>query len=614
VLSVCFFVKHAALAVFRKTEKMSDDDRCCSLLLDEMSLKRALTYVKSADRIVGFADFDNGSSTNSYASQALVVMARGIKSNWKQPLAFYFSCNSTPAAKLKEIVTEAVARLKTSGLKVVTVICDQGATNMQMFRMFDVSKDKPHAVIDGDIVFFMFDPPHLLKSVRNNLVKHPFSVCGKPVKWQYISDFYEADHKQLVKLAPKLSHKHINLPPFANMRVRLAAQVFSHSVAAGIYTHVSLGAMTSAAAYTAEFVDKLDMLFDCFNAGSFSSSKPYRHALSDNSKHWKLLSECQQMFHDLTVVGSTKKPPCIDGFELSINALIQMFRSLRERFGLKFLLTNRLNQDALENHFAIIRSRGGFRDNPDPYAFEAAFRQVLVQHLLATPRDANCSDDMTQLMLSMQDVSGGIGNRLHSVSVVLTKSHMTSLCANESVDTSCLSADSLSQLCDSNVCEVNAVSYVAGYVVKVILSSHQCVSCSDLMLCTDTSICNTDLSCVFFDFKLYDGYKSNSLHVPSQFAVLLFSQCRDVFVKQFDKVMCGSDVLYNLFERCIDCISEMSKSLTEPCVQETVKKSVALFLRILVYHKVKVINRDMSCKTNKKTGKRNRKALKIVHD
>ena len=58
----------------------------------------------------------------------------------------------------------------------------------------------------------------------------------------------------------------------------------------------------------------------------------------------------------------------------------------------------------------------------------------------------------------------------------------------------------------------------------------------------------------------------------------------------------------------------MSKSLTEPCVQETVKKSVALFLRILVYHKVKVINRDMSCKTNKKTGKRNMKALKIVHD
>lgn len=51
-------------------------------------------------------------------------------------------------------MTEAVARLKRAGLKVVTVICDQGATNMQMFRMFDASKDKPHAVIDGDIAFF----------------------------------------------------------------------------------------------------------------------------------------------------------------------------------------------------------------------------------------------------------------------------------------------------------------------------------------------------------------------------------------------------------------------------------------------------------------------------
>jgi len=38
------------------------------------------------------------------------------------------------------------------------------------------------------------------------------------------------------------------------MRVRLAAQVLSHSVAAGIYTHVALGAMPTEAAFTAAVV------------------------------------------------------------------------------------------------------------------------------------------------------------------------------------------------------------------------------------------------------------------------------------------------------------------------------------------------------------------------
>jgi len=185
---------------------------------------------------------------------------------------------------------------------------------MQMFNMFGVTTERPSAVIDGQNIFFMFDPPHLLKPVRNNLVKHNFEVHGKLVKWQYISEFLEADRKQTVKLAPKLTPKHIDLPPFANMHVHFTAQVLSHSVAAGIYTHVPFGAMSCDAAFTAEFIDIVDALLDCFNAGSFCGPKLYRRALTVKSKQWKLLSDCKDLFLVLSVVGSRTKPPCIDGF------------------------------------------------------------------------------------------------------------------------------------------------------------------------------------------------------------------------------------------------------------------------------------------------------------
>ena len=95
----------------------------------------------------------------------------------------------------------------------------------------------------GKVVNFLFDPPHLLKCLRNNFMKHDFYVNGTVMKWKYIVDYYERDSKQALKLAPKITDKHLNLPPFAGMRVRLAAQVFSHSVAAGTNTHVAFGAL-----------------------------------------------------------------------------------------------------------------------------------------------------------------------------------------------------------------------------------------------------------------------------------------------------------------------------------------------------------------------------------
>jgi len=37
----------------------------------------------------------------------------------------------------------------------------------------------------------------MLKSPRNNLLKHDLSVGENPVKWQYIADFFQTDHCQL---------------------------------------------------------------------------------------------------------------------------------------------------------------------------------------------------------------------------------------------------------------------------------------------------------------------------------------------------------------------------------------------------------------------------------
>ena len=43
--------------------------------------------------------------------------------------------------------------------------------------------------------------------------------------------------------------------------------------------------------------------------------------------------------------------PCLEGWKLSINSLIQLWDQLHQEKGFQFMLTNRLNQDCLEIFF-----------------------------------------------------------------------------------------------------------------------------------------------------------------------------------------------------------------------------------------------------------------------
>ena len=68
--------------------------------------------------------------------------------------------------------------------------------------------------------------------------------------------------------------------------------------------------------------------------------------------------------------------PCLEGWQMAINCLLQLWEFLYQEHGVKFLLTSRLNQDCVENLFSLIRAKGAQRDNPDAGQFRAALAQV----------------------------------------------------------------------------------------------------------------------------------------------------------------------------------------------------------------------------------------------
>jgi hypothetical protein len=315
------FDENAMSAIKCRVQGMADVDKTCVLLLDEMSLKSNLQYSSVRDEIVGLEDFGNGDRTNNVATSVLVAMLRGIRRKWKQPFVFFFTHTSCKAAKLKEILLKCLDKAKDIGLNVVGVVSDQGPNLSQLSTLLEIKVDKPYFEHCGSKVFYLFDTPHLMKSIRNNLRKHDFHFSGKVAKWKHFEQFYEIDSQQKFRLAPKITKMHVYLPAFSSMRVKYATQAMSLTCAAGLDTHVKCDppVLPAEASSLAELFRIMNNVFDGMNSSVKNSKSQFQRALYANSNNIEQFKEMIKWFGNLKVVNNkgkdgTSQIKCIKGW------------------------------------------------------------------------------------------------------------------------------------------------------------------------------------------------------------------------------------------------------------------------------------------------------------
>ena len=298
----CGFSDAIITVMQEKVAGLSPDNRCCVLLLDEMSLRRGLTYDRRFDCIVGYEDFGGNSQTNVLASSCLCFMVRGLRDNWKQPFAFMFSSSAIKADTVQGLLLDCLSQLHAIGLNVKAVISDQGSNFVSTYKSMGVTVDEPFFKVNDKTIFVFYDPCHLLKSARNVLEKNTVHCDKSIATLEHIKRLYSLDAKRRYRLAPRLTSQHVNLTSFSKMRVKLAAQTLSHSVAAAIETNCSFDSLTSAAMGTAEYAEKFDTLFDCFNSSQVYCTKVYRGSFSARSKHRTILLDIQSWLSKLRVI------------------------------------------------------------------------------------------------------------------------------------------------------------------------------------------------------------------------------------------------------------------------------------------------------------------------
>ncbi|KAK9728642.1 THAP domain [Popillia japonica] len=265
-----------------KVDTMSLKTKECVLLFDEMAIKQCLEFSKNKGIIEGLEDLGELGRKPYLAKQALVFMVRGIYSNWKLPLSFIFTASGVRAEDLHTILKTNLQALNEVGLHPVSITCDQSSTNQKLFKILNISVDKPYFTLAERKYFAIFDVPHLFKTIRNNLLDADFIYDNKKVSFGDVRVVYSIDKASKTgKALPKLSDIHINPNNFQKMNVRLAVQVLSHSVSAAIRTAKETGELNTATAdNTANFIELINDTFDILNSRILNSKKKYCKALS----------------------------------------------------------------------------------------------------------------------------------------------------------------------------------------------------------------------------------------------------------------------------------------------------------------------------------------------
>ena len=367
--------------------QLKDFKKNVCLNWDEMRIKSGLVLSKSTGKLVGFCDLDTFNEellkmSNSkvefkpdIATHIIVFMVRGLFSSHNVPFMWY-PCKGFHSEQLWDCVWRATHILEDLGLKVRAWVSDGASSNRKFFRIhraiggqymgatyYCTNRYAPHRKI-----YFICDVPHLLKTARNNIenshgnqnTKH-LMKNGKEIKWPHIvSTVLEDKSRALVKLK-NIREEHINISPQLRMRVRLAAQVLSKSMAEAIRARNNDEMLE-----TAQFCDHMNIWFDCLNGRNFKKGyKERNHNLHPyqniNDRRFAYLNDFLQYINeweeevenipDMSLSEKNRLKlsyQTVEGLRITTVAFPTLTKELlQEAPPGTFLLAEKLNQDKL---------------------------------------------------------------------------------------------------------------------------------------------------------------------------------------------------------------------------------------------------------------------------
>lgn len=503
----------------------SENPLLCSLVMDEMAIRKNIEF--DGKQFHGYVDLGTGVSDDSMdiAREALTLMLVGINGHWKLPIG-YFLINGLSGMERSNIVKQCLSTVHATGVVVVSLTFDGTASNFTMAKLLgcvfnpfgEMKTTFPHPSTGEPVAVFL-DPCHMIKLVRNALGDLKTISDGKKnISWEYIAKLHNIQAEEGLHLGNKLKEAHINWRK-QKMKVKLATQVFSDSVADAISTCQLLkiaGFEHSEATVT--FVKNMNILFDIFNSRNVLAKgwkAPLRKENYGNistflSYMYEYITQLRISINGPPIVLGIRKTGFL-GFMICIKSVLGIYERLlsRNEAFLKYLPMYKVSQDHIELLFGEIRSHGGHNNNPTARQFMGAYKKLLVHNEVSNAGTGNC---IPLENLEILHVGSGM--------------HIINSTANNDCDDDVFYTQHMQEhayCLDPRVltlCQENVVGYIAGYVVRKAEKNLKC------------DICRSALRGQFHckpSFTLLNSKNRGGLVYPSADVMAVCSESEKVF-------------------------------------------------------------------------------------
>ena len=200
-----------ALKLKEEEAKENGKEVLCSLMLDEMSIKKHVSW--DGHKYQGYVDLGNGADDSlPMANDALVFMVVSLNSSWKVSCGYIF-IDGLSGQEHANLVKVCIQRLHDRGIQVTSLTCDGPSCHLSMLRELGLSIDLSNMVAyfihpqDPRLRVYVFlDICHMLKLERNTFGEWGTLVSrdGGKISWQFLVELHNLQDTEGLRLANKL--------------------------------------------------------------------------------------------------------------------------------------------------------------------------------------------------------------------------------------------------------------------------------------------------------------------------------------------------------------------------------------------------------------------------
>ena len=225
-----------------QASKFTGIQKYVAVVMDEMKIQENLVFDKTTGELIGFIDlgdplttYANVDEDTPIASHALAFLVRGLCTNLKRVVAYYFTGNVT-SFQLLPLFWKVVGVLETTvKLWVIAAVNDGASPNRKFFALHSklggtlpdsLVYKTPNLFFLARMIYFFADVPHLIKTARNCLYNSGSGSCsrymwndGHYLLFRHIADLFHHDQQYALHQLPKLTLDHVLLTGYSKMKV-----------------------------------------------------------------------------------------------------------------------------------------------------------------------------------------------------------------------------------------------------------------------------------------------------------------------------------------------------------------------------------------------------------